>query len=60
MLSILVKHCTDPSVAIRKQLSIILTDLLIANPNNEKMVDAWVKGNLPMVKDVEIKVIMIA
>ena len=36
----------------------ILTDLLIANPNSEKMVDAWVKGTLPMVKDAEIKVIM--
>jgi hypothetical protein len=56
MLNILVKHCADLSVAIRKQMAVVLTDLVLEHPTNGRLVAAWVKGILPMVKDVESKV----
>ena len=56
LLQLLVNHCRDPSTAVRKQIVTTLTDLLLENPGNEALVDSWVRGSLPLVKDVESKI----
>jgi len=56
LLRVLVAHCRDPSLAVRKQIVSSLTELLLQHPTQVKLVDAWVQGCLPLVKDVESKV----
>ena len=57
LLSLLVKHCCDPSMAIRKQMISTLTELVVEHPTDTSLVAAWAKGTFPLVKDIETKVI---
>ena len=57
LVSVLAEHCRDPSLAVRKQMVISLTELVKTYPDNEALVKTWVDGVFPLILDVETKAV---
>ncbi|XP_046375579.2 condensin-2 complex subunit D3-like isoform X1 [Haliotis rufescens] len=52
-LAILEERCADPSLSVRKQAMMSLTELLLQHTTDTKMQRAWLDGVLPLVMDRE-------
>lgn len=52
----LVEHCRDPALLVRKQIITSLTTLVEFYPEHEGVITTWIKGVLPLILDPEIKV----
>lgn len=52
-LTVLQDRCRDPAPSVRKQTLQLITDLLLAQPNNELLQKAWMNGVIPVVIDPE-------
>ena len=57
LVSVLAEHCRDPSLAVRKQMVISLTELVKTYPDNTALVQTWVTGVFPLILDVETKAV---
>ena len=57
LVSVLAEHCRDPSLAVRKQMVISLTELVKTYPDNAALVNTWVNGVFPLILDVETKAV---
>ncbi|XP_071518098.1 condensin-2 complex subunit D3-like isoform X2 [Panulirus ornatus] len=55
-LEVLVEHCRDPSLLVRKQIITSLTTLVECYPEHEAVTTTWIKGVLPLILDPETKV----
>ena len=55
LVCVLAEHCRDPSLAVRKQIVISLTELVKTYPENVSLVKVWVNGVFPLILDVEAK-----
>ncbi|XP_045592017.2 condensin-2 complex subunit D3-L [Procambarus clarkii] len=55
-LEVLLEHCRDPALLVRKQIITSLTTLVNCYPEHETVITTWIKGVLPLVLDPEIKV----
>ena len=55
LVTILSEHCRDPSVMVRKQIVVSLTEIVKAYPDNLSIIDRWVEGVFPLILDVEQK-----
>ena len=57
LVTVLAEHCRDPSLAVRKQMVISLTELVKTYPDNTALVQTWVNGVFPLILDVETKAV---
>ena len=57
LVSVLAEHCRDPSLAVRKQMVISLTELVKTYPDNAALVQTWVTGVFPLILDAETKAV---
>ncbi|XP_066945116.1 condensin-2 complex subunit D3-L-like [Macrobrachium rosenbergii] len=55
-LEVLMEHCRDPALMIRKQMITSLSALVEAYPENEDVIVCWIKGVFPLILDPEVKV----
>ncbi|XP_064083333.1 LOW QUALITY PROTEIN: condensin-2 complex subunit D3-L-like [Macrobrachium nipponense] len=55
-LEVLMEHCRDPALLIRKQMITSLSALVEAYPENEDVIICWIKGVFPLILDPEVKV----
>ncbi|XP_042861506.1 condensin-2 complex subunit D3-like [Penaeus japonicus] len=55
-LEVLVEHCRDPALIIRKQMVTSLTTLVLCYPEHSGVMMRWIKGVLPLILDPEMKV----
>ena len=55
LIQILMEHCRDSSLMVRKQMVGSLTELLRTYPDNETVIRHWVEGVFPLILDVEHK-----
>ncbi|XP_068227070.1 condensin-2 complex subunit D3-L-like [Palaemon carinicauda] len=55
-LEVLMEHCRDPALLIRKQMIISLSGLLESYSESESITTFWIKGVFPLILDPEIKV----
>jgi hypothetical protein len=55
LVGILAEHCRDPSVMVRKQIVVSLTEIVKAYPENVAVINRWVEGVFPLILDVEQK-----
>lgn len=53
---VLVEHCRDPALIIRKQMVTSLTTLVLCYPEHSGVMMRWIKGVLPLILDPEMKV----
>lgn len=55
-LEVLMEHCRDPALLIRKQMITSLSGLVESYTENESAITFWIKGVFPLILDPEIKV----
>ncbi|KAK3873393.1 hypothetical protein Pcinc_021594 [Petrolisthes cinctipes] len=55
-LEVLVEHCRDPALVMRKQMLTSLTALLECYPEHDTVTAIWCRGVLPLVLDPEARV----
>ncbi|ROT83248.1 putative condensin-2 complex subunit D3 [Penaeus vannamei] len=55
-IEVLVEHCRDPALIIRKQMVTSLTTLVLCYPEHSGVMSRWIKGVLPLILDPEMKV----
>ncbi|XP_068212187.1 condensin-2 complex subunit D3-L [Palaemon carinicauda] len=53
---VLMEHCRDPALLIRKQMITSLSALVDAYPENQDVIIFWIKGVFPLILDPEAKV----